>query len=672
MWNSETGLFRLSLHRAHGIQGMFRFARHQDIQQSLKIVELNDESLDVAVVLHRTSRADLEAVCFPRPQEGSTVEQAYYKLNRAWTKASREEQDQLFGEYQERIMVVPEMVKAVRAGRGLYLLNLRQRFELETDVNIFIAELDGRSLDEDSLSQAQQASLLKHSRPQQPSHRIEKELESLVQALDMHVWKHPERHNFRQRLEDGAKEIANVVVPNAAKICSAIINGSRLEVETFLKYVSVSEISGPVSTFEGFHVIHVASFTPDHRIMSALLEKGVDPLAVTDQGLNAFQLASICGKHRVLATLLQLAPQAEEDQTFGYEEPSYKSVSRFRSYFGSEAHLQDTALHLAAVYCSAEEFQNILDEILVATRKLSDWQSFEISLEREYLVCLRNSLGETVLQRAANAANLEVVRLICETIPQAVTRVDSNGRSALWHAAYGGDQEIVNLIAHAYYRCPGAPILHLSDDMGITPLHVTCWRGYDGCVKELVTLGATSMSGTRELGLTPFHCAALRGHDDCLEILVDEAWRRTRHLGLLNTFLDLRATEGPLKLFAPIHLAAANGWLECVHVLARNGASTSAKSSYYYVSSYGDTKDAMEGKFQGLIEVVPSTPAEMARRESHEDVCGFLERFQPPSPPSVQGILVRKDGSRTGELRPLRLYATLREGPDWPLKANWG
>lgn len=340
-----------------------------------------------------------------------------------------------------------------------------------------------------------------------------------------------------------------------------------------------------------------------------------------------------------MATLSQLAPQAEKNQIFGtgYEEPSYdKAVSRFRAYFGSEAHLQDTALHLAALYCSAEEFESLLEEILKATGILiSEWTSSEITLEREYLVCLRNSLGETVLQRAAAAANREVVRLICEKITQATTRLDSTGRSALWHAACGGDQEIVKLIAGAYSRSPNSILLHLSDDNGMTPLHVACWKGHSDCVKELLALGATSMSRTRELDLTPLHCAALFGHHDCLEILAQEAWRGTQQLGNFNTLLDMRATKGQLKLFAPIHPAAGNGWLECVRVLTLKGASPSAKSSFYYLLPHSDTEDGIERSFKGLVEVASSTPAEMARRQGHEAVSRLLEGLHPPSPVRV-------------------------------------
>lgn len=45
----------------------------------------------------------------------------------------------------------------------------------------------------------------------------------------------------------------------------------------------------------------------------------------------------------------------------------------------SEAHLQDTAYHFAAVYCFAGKFESILEEILKATRiQVSDWTSSEI------------------------------------------------------------------------------------------------------------------------------------------------------------------------------------------------------------------------------------------------------------------------------------------------------
>lgn len=646
-WSAESGVFHLSLYRARGIQGMFRFKRKQHVLRPFAHLNLQYESLDVAVVLHRTARADLEAVCFPRPPEWSTLEQAYYRLNRIWTKASREKQDHLFGEYQERIMVVPEMTKAVRAGRGLYLINLRERFELETDLSGMPRlwetfaykrrlalefqpsklELDGKPLDEESLKRAKAvASLGDPGPPPSRVELVEEMMKSLLQPL--HPWLYSKRDIFRQRLEDGANDMANIVA--AVEICRAIIDGNILALESFLKRVDVSDITGPVSTFEGLHLIHLASLTTDPQVISVLLEKGLDPLAVTDQGLNAFQLASICGKSKVLASILKLRPEVENmiSITSVHEEPHAdyeKAVSKFRPHFGSEAQHEDTALHLAAVYCTAGEFDTILEEIVKATQiPISRWTSSEIAQEREYLVCLRNGLGETVLQRAAAAANREVVRLICESTPEASTRLDSMGRSALWHAAYGGDQEIVELVAAACARSKSAPILHLSDDKGVTPLHVASWRGHGDCVKKLLNLGATSLSTTRELHLTPLHYAAMFGNDDCLEIMADEVWRGTRQLGDINAVMDMTASMGPLDLFAPIHLAAANGWHECVQVLKQYGASTTTKSSFYYRSAHSNTENWLKTPPEGLVEVVPSTPAQIASREGHQYIFRLL------------------------------------------------
>lgn len=653
LWNGEAGIFRLSLFRARGIQGMFRFTRYQHTHRHFAHFELRDEHLDVAVVLHRTVRADLEAVCFPRPLEGHTLEQAYYRLNRIWTDASREEQDRLFGEYQERIMVVPEMIKSVRAGRGLYLLNLRERFELETDLSGVprlwtsfvenrrvklgldesVMELDGVPVDENSVRKAQ-AALLEDSRPEKPRvELIEDELRSLLEPLV--PWSHSQSETFRQQLKNGANDMGNIVGATASfELCRAVITGNALELEDMLERMDISDIAGPVSTFEGFQLIHLASLTTGPRIISALLKKGLDPLVVTDKGFNAFQLASICGRSKVLACLLQLAPQVAKDQTSTseHEEPVYeKAVSRFRPYFGSEGHLQDTALHLAAVHCSAGEFESILEEIVKAIRiPIYRWTSSEITQEREYLVCLRNSLEETVLHRAAAAANREVVRFICEIVPEASTRLDSMSRSTLWHAAYGGDREAVRLVAAAHSSFRAAPLLHLSDENGVTPLHVACWRGHADCVNELLNLGATSLSRTRELNLTPLHYAALFGHDDCLRIMVDGVWRGTRQLGDFNMVMDMRASKESFELFAPIHLAAANGWLKCVQVLALNGASISATSSFYYGLAHEATKTRLGKPFKGLVAVVPSTPAEIATREGYGNVSRFLENFKLP------------------------------------------
>ncbi|POS80048.1 hypothetical protein DHEL01_v201566 [Diaporthe helianthi] len=650
-WNSDAGMFRLSLNRARGIQGMFRFTRSQHPRTPFSQLELYNEKMDVAVVLHKTARADLEAVCFPVPLDENTLEQAFNRLNRIWTKTPREDRDRLFREYQERIMAVPEVIKPVRAGRGLYLLNLRERFELQADLSGVprlwetlahnrrvtmelqdsLFELDGTPLDEESIMRIHVASSQRSESYQRQLELIGDELKSLLQPPRPRSYS--KRDLLRQQMEEGAHDVEKVLLPAAVKICAAIITQDILELRSLLERVDISTITGPVSSFRGFHVIHVASFTTDPQILMALLESGLDPLAVTDEGLNAFQLASICGKVGVLASLLQLMPQARKSQTADTEgeEPEYnKAVSRFRSYFGSDAGLQDTALHPAAEHCSAEEFESIIEVILKATGiPIFTWTSSEITQERKYLACLRNARDETVLQRAAAAANTGVVRLICELTPGASTRLDSLGRSVLWHAAYGGDGEIVEIAASACSRSRGAPDLHLSDDDGVTPLHVACWRGNDECVKQLLKLGATPLSRTRELNLTPLHYAALFGQDACLGVMVDDTWRGTWQLGDFNTAMDMKASKDSMEMFAPIHLAAANGWLQCVRLLASNGATTSTTAGFYCKVSRGDSRDGLEGRFEGLVKVNPSTPAEMARREGHETVCRFLESFGP-------------------------------------------
>lgn len=651
-WNEETGTFRLSLSRARGIQGMFRFTRQHDIHQAITTGKYGDEGLDIVIVLHRTARAELEAACFPRPEQGNTVEEAYYRLNRIWTMASRDEQDFLFGEHQERIMVVPEMMKAMRAGRGQYLINLRERYELETDVSgmpaqllaVFddrrsvrkqqaslerdkhITELDGEPLHGVSLARAK-AMILKSmkARSVQPRVnlvRMEDDLRTLLRPLL--PWSVTDSNDFRIRMENGAKDATRITSmnPRLVELGQAIIDEDVPTLLSLLESLETSEITGPLSSFEGLGATHLACFSTDPRVASALIEKGVDPLIETETGLNSIHLASILGKSRLIGLAMRLAPQTQIVEDAEDFAPSYaKAVSVFRPFFGAEAQLQDTALHLAAVHCCAEDFANILEEILKATRiPISRWTSAELTQEREYLVCLRNGLGETVLHRAAAAANVDVVTLICEIAPGAVSRVDSMSRSTLWHATYGGNPDIVRLIAQACSNLIIVPYLHLCDENGVSPLHVACWKGHGECVRELLKLGATSLCMTQELGLTPLHYAALFGHANCLSIMADGVWRGTRQLGEFNTVIDMKARKGSLELFAPIHLAAANGWVECARVLAVNGASTSTTTTFYYVS-----KERPDASVKGLVEVPPSTPSKIAAREGYDTIAGLLD-----------------------------------------------
>lgn len=244
-----------------------------------------------------------------------------------------------------------------------------------------------------------------------------------------------------------------------------------------------------------------------------LIEKGLDPLVKARNGRNVLQLVSIFGNSGVIQSLLQKARWAEEVD-LALVSTSTRNLARIRTHLGSEIGTGNTALHLAAMCCSGEEFGNILVELFKATgagAPKSEWSDTKANQEREYLCSLQNNDGETVLHRAIESGNLEVVELICRTVPEVATRLDNLSRSTVWHAASSGDTQMLKAVMKAYSLCKNPPYFHLSDDNGLTPLHVACWRGHLKFVRELLNCGGIQYRMTTFFGFTPAELAKKNG-----------------------------------------------------------------------------------------------------------------------------------------------------------------
>ncbi|KAH8773797.1 ankyrin repeat-containing domain protein, partial [Diaporthe sp. PMI_573] len=105
--------------------------------------------------------------------------------------------------------------------------------------------------------------------------------------------------------------------------------------------------------------------------------------------------------------------------------------------------------------------------------------------------------------------------------PDVACRLDSMNRSTLYHAACGGDDRIISVVAMALKSLTWAPTVDYPDDNGLTPLHVACREGYSGCVGALLDLGASPLCTTQSAGLTAIHYASLFGHYDCLKAMAE-------------------------------------------------------------------------------------------------------------------------------------------------------
>lgn len=523
-WSEETGTLRLDLSRLRGIQAVFRFGLLRYSPQPSDSGETYLNDLDVVIVLHQSAREELEVGCYPSAPGGDGLKRVYSKLSRIWSTGPSTPEKmhwiQTSQKNTESMLAIVDMAKAIRAGRGLYLLNIRERFELDDGTPKL--EMHGESLDEESAERVRAAqAIIKTESPEEHMRGSmgRAELEPHLRVLDSRQY--IRRHDLRSHLRDKVTDIAQITDPEAFSLCQAVIDENLQAIDDILERTSLADSSQAhqISTLEGLQAIHFAVFAANPEVVSKLIQKGIDPLVKTKEGHTALQLASIFGNSGVIQPLLRTTPPAEAEDEF---DPVYpKALSRFRSHFGSEVWTGDTALHLAAMCCSGAEFENIVAELLRATGVAdSDWSGAEADQEREYLFKLRNNGGETVLHRAIEAGNLGVVEIICRKTPEVATRLDGLSRSTVWHTANRGDTEMLQAVATAYSQSRYPPDIHVSDDSGLTPLHVACWGGHLSFVRELVKRGATSYWATRALaGLTPADMARKNRRERVSELL---------------------------------------------------------------------------------------------------------------------------------------------------------
>ena len=113
------------------------------------------------------------------------------------------------------------------------------------------------------------------------------------------------------------------------------------------------------------------------------------------------------------------------------------------------------------------------------------------------------------------------------------------GRTALWVAAYYGEEECVRLLVQA-----GAPVDQPNVN-GATPLWVACQGGFERCAAVLLEAGADAEAPTNH-GPTPMLAAVAGDHVGCLRRLLTagaDATAEHDERGMLDWAVELGAAQ---------------------------------------------------------------------------------------------------------------------------------
>ncbi|CAM8889390.1 unnamed protein product [Rhodiola kirilowii] len=173
----------------------------------------------------------------------------------------------------------------------------------------------------------------------------------------------------------------------------------------------------------------------------------------------------------------------------------------------------------------------------------------------------RNYCGQTALMQACRYGHWEVVQTLllfrCN-----VTRADYlNGRTALHFAAVHGHVRCVRLVVSDYV--PSAPFEATCEQMNSDLSDGSIVKNkYDhSALSKFVNKAADG-------GITALHMAALNGYFDCVQLLLDlhaNVSAVTFHYGTTTDMIGAGST--------PLHYAACGGNLKCCQILLARGAS---------------------------------------------------------------------------------------------------
>ncbi|XP_026171470.1 caskin-2 isoform X2 [Mastacembelus armatus] len=233
--------------------------------------------------------------------------------------------------------------------------------------------------------------------------------------------------------------------------------------------------------------------------------------------------------------------------------------------------------------------------------------------EQELLVAVKS--GDLLLaHKLLSKVKCNKTKLLGSTKRLNINYQDSNGFSALHHAALTGTTELLSLLLEAQ------AMVDIKDINGMRPLHYAAWQGKADSVLLLLRAGASVNSASYD-GQIPLHLSAQYGHYEVSEMLLQNQSNPCLMNKAKKTPLDLACEFGRLKVVqlllssnmvatllegeggcnsldlpstTPLHLAARNGHKDIIKLLLKAGIdinlTTKAGTCLHEAALYGKTE----------------------------------------------------------------------------------
>ncbi|KAL2784524.1 ankyrin repeat-containing domain protein [Aspergillus keveii] len=324
-----------------------------------------------------------------------------------------------------------------------------------------------------------------------------------------------------------------------------------------------------VANNEGAFPIHLAAVHDRREILTALLQRDIDPNTLSAKGRTPILLAAATGQTATIRILVRHGGNVNLPDVHG-QTPLYMAV------YQGHTETVKKLLELEADLSIAME-DNITPIQLAAAKGFA--KIVKILLDRGADPSLPGVNDVTPLIDACFGNYYDVVKMLLDAGAEVNSR-DRAGWTAAAKAATNVNIDILKALVEK-----GAD-LSISDNNGFTPLHKAASLGHTEMVTYLVEQPGVDFHTRSASGLTALYAAAAEGHAETVEVLLDAGAIHT------DTF------EG----MTPLHIAAREGHTEVVKTLLRRGADASALNG------------------EGV------TPAEWARRFEYEETAALIEQ----------------------------------------------